>query len=1287
MLRGLGIYTTSQPKGTSWSSRITTLKIDLRKSIRGAFTETMPKTRARNTVSEWEQHREELRELYKNCTAGEIADYMKKKRRFCKTEPEYRHYFSQWGFKKSTAKERWEYAFCMTRKRKREGKEETATYSRGKRVSEETFKKEVARNVSLSYQYTCLEVPPTPDGIKVCTPVDTNDYCDPGPQSPGCIQADAAIDTGISLHLNDLPCFQFQNDQLSLFGAQNTRELDISSSDTSFQTPFDTFLNLIEPLGDPSAFDFNYTLPQSAVVDQEYYSTTQDIPHNSQDNAIVGSVPEELLQEARKMLSECLQERGHTLDFPAGEEIGDITRSLEPVMIEQRDGDLARSTKKLFGHSKSNALLQFFQFCVYISSNNLLTDYRTEKLLRWLTKNGFRYLLKDVLRSKSTTAQVFASNLLRIAVRQGDIETSKILIDAGTETDVPSGMTIRSTALQEALDVEGPKCIPLVRMLLDAGANPNTGGEGRTPLCSVFGYWQPHTLELVRMLLKAGAKPDPQLAATKKTPLQLAVRQSRPDVVQLLLDARVNPNRAAPGCLTPLQLACMHENAVIVDMLLGARADVNATHTPHWGSDDLHSCSNCEGSAETFRTPIQIAAEYGNWEAVQLLLKSGAKVNASLSTCCEEELKYEVSDSDYEYDGDDWVYFYPIPVFTPLQAAVKAGEMAMVRLLLSVGAHIDARLRNGYGFTALQIAVLTENKRLALFLLQKGADINAPAGPYNGLTTLQAAAMGSNNNELLTLLIESGADVNMPAGKRGCMTALQAAVRARNIEAVDILINAGAEVNARPSDVEGKTALQTAASMDNNTEMVKTLLKAGADINDVPGLFDRVMALQAAVKAGQKETVQLLLEAGATVDLPTHLSSHSPLLQAAKSGDIEIAKLLLSAEADPNIPASYNNPLTPLQEAARKGNIALVELFLSYRADANTPAFPSEGRTCLQAAAEGGSLPVVKALYRAGADPNLPPASISGVTALEAAVEKKSFEIVKFLLENGSTLSVTNHETNILSLAVRTWTIDEDLIKILIKAGADVNPTRIDMASGIPAGRVLLQEAAERASYSLVQTILSAGADVNLRSCSKYGPVTAIQAAVRSRNIDIIQALLDRGANINAPANKSYPGFTALQEAVSSGNLDIVRLLLDNGADVNAAPSPIHGRTALQAAASNGNIWLTKILLQRGAEVNAPAALDSGVTALQGAAIAGNIRIVMMLLAAGADINGAPAIKNGRTAIEGQAENGRLDTLHLLLNHHPDAEDLELKRTRASKLAFKHGHFAISRFIKAYKKN
>lgn len=77
----------------------------------------------------------------------------------------------------------------------------------------------------------------------------------------------------------------------------------------------------------------------------------------------------------------------------------------------------------------------------------------------------------------------------------------------------------------------------------------------------------------------------------------------------------------------------------------------------------------------------------------------------------------------------------------------------------------------------------------------------------------------------------------------------------------------------------------------------------------------------------------------------------------------------------------------------------------------------------------------------------------------------------------------------------------------------------------------------------------------------------------------------------------------------------------------------------------------------------------------------------MMLLAAGADVGAAPAIENGRSAIEGAAESGRLDTLHALLNYHPDTEEFEIKKKRASKLALANGHLAIGRFLIAYRKS
>ena len=94
-----------------------------------------------------------------------------------------------------------------------------------------------------------------------------------------------------------------------------------------------------------------------------------------------------------------------------------------------------------------------------------------------------------------------------------------------------------------------------------------------------------------------------------------------------------------------------------------------------------------------------------------------------------------------------------------------------------------------------------------------------------------------------------------------------------------------------------------------------------------------------------------------------------------------------------------------------------------------------------------------------------------------------------------------------------------------------------------------------------------------------------------------------------------------------------------------------------------------------------------GVTALQGAAIDGDIRIVMMLLLASADVNVAPAIEQGLNSIEAAAGNGRLDTLHLLLNYHPDTEEFEIREKRAAKLALANGHLAIGRFLLAYRKH
>ncbi|EEP81496.1 predicted protein [Uncinocarpus reesii 1704] len=756
-------------------------------------------------------------------------------------------------------------------------------------------------------------------------------------------------------------------------------------------------------------------------------------------------------------------------------------------------------------------------------------------------------------------------------------------------------------------------------------------------------------------------------------PLQeYAIRSNRPDVVKFLLDARADPNCFSPReTPTPLQMACMLETSELVEMLISAGAKVNAVSQD--GTDEAGNFGDNEVIFDfefdrimLSQTPLHIAADHENWEAVQVLLKEGADVDLTIPKSLLDSLLYKKG------------HFGNPPVFSPLQAAVRANNLTMVGLLLSVGAHIDARLLKDYGHTALQIAVLTENDGLVRVLLQNGADINASAGRLYGYTALQAAAEYHNNTELLTFLLQEKANVN--AGNQEGHTALQVAAGRGNVEGVQILLAAGADVNAYPCPKDGKTALQAAITCGVQAtalEIVKILLKKKADVNAAPS-YGGFNALQLAARHGNLEIVELLLNAGAVPD-------STALSQAVFSGSIATVTALLLKGADPNNLAAvnscgtYRTQWTPLQEAARIGNIDLIRLLLTCEADVNAPASWEGGRTALQAAAEHGSLQVVEELIEAGANINASAASTDGVTALEAAVRKNDSKLTRFLLDHGATLAIADEtpEMGILNIVTKTWSIDEYLAEMLIKAGADVNPS-IGHGQKLEAEEVAVYDVASRGSFSLMQMLLMQGANVNIRLKSRWGPATALQAAVQRQHVDIIQALLDRSADVNEPANTNSGG-TALQYAVLSGNIGIAQLLLKYGADVNAPGSPKNGRTALQAAAGKGHIGLVNLLLQHRANVNAPACEDGGVTALQGAATAGNIRIVLMLLAAGADVDGAPAMVNGRTAIEGAAEHGRLDALHILLNYHPDTEDLGLKKKRAARLAIQNGHFAIAR--------
>jgi ankyrin repeat protein len=143
-------------------------------------------------------------------------------------------------------------------------------------------------------------------------------------------------------------------------------------------------------------------------------------------------------------------------------------------------------------------------------------------------------------------------------------------------------------------------------------------------------------------------------------------------------------------------------------------------------------------------------------------------------------------------------------------------------------------------------------------------------------------------------------------------------------------------------------------------------------------------------------------------------------------------------------------------------------------------------------------------------------------------------------------------------------------------------------------------------------TALIAGMDVNLRD--QRSNTTALEHAVRNANREMVQLLLSAGANVNL---KNASGETALMMLDGDATSDLVWDIINVGAKVNLKDN--FGNTALMRAATTNNLEAVKTLIDAGAEVDARD--KRGLTPLMAAASEGNVNVVRALILAGADIN------------------------------------------------------------------
>jgi len=227
------------------------------------------------------------------------------------------------------------------------------------------------------------------------------------------------------------------------------------------------------------------------------------------------------------------------------------------------------------------------------------------------------------------------------------------------------------------------------------------------------------------------------------------------------------------------------------------------------------------------------------------------------------------------------------------------------------------------------------------------------------------------------------------------------------------------------------------------------------------------------------------------------------------------------------------------------------------------------------------------------------------------SVERNDVSGVKLALNNGADVNARNMQ-GYPALIIASGANYIDLLKILIKKGADVNIRETEERYRM--GLTPLLVASSAGNCDVAKILLDNGADVQKKS---FVGMSAIMCTFFNKRIsqhkknEIAGLLITHGASPNQQNDK---GQSLLMLSTVYGYEGNVEYLISKGADVNSRSH--EGYTALIYASLLEKEDIAKLLISNGADVNAKSRV--GATSLFFAQTKGYGRIVNLLRKAGA---------------------------------------------------------------------
>ena len=242
-----------------------------------------------------------------------------------------------------------------------------------------------------------------------------------------------------------------------------------------------------------------------------------------------------------------------------------------------------------------------------------------------------------------------------------------------------------------------------------------------------------------------------------------------------------------------------------------------------------------------------------------------------------------------------------------LPAAVQAGDLAKVKVLLKLGA--DPLIRS-----------------------KECGEQNLPGEPC--VTSALSLAITLENTKLLGLFLEHGAGVDQHVSSQAS-SLLTYAAGARKVKSLRLLLESRVKGDEADGGLSGPVS---AAIRYNNLEGLEILVEHGAVLNSSAGCWG--CPLGEAVAFGNLIVAQKLLQLGANIDQPGGFWG-CPLSIAAGFGKEEAVRFLLEHGADANQQGGeYGNPLcsatgTCIVDDYREIRLHICAMLIGHRADPN----------------------------------------------------------------------------------------------------------------------------------------------------------------------------------------------------------------------------------------------------------------------------------------------------------------------------------------------------------------